>query len=211
MILRKGKKKFLKGSVVAKPAAIPPPLNIRQNVGRPQKQQLNPAPPGSIVRRPETAPQAPPQIPTPFYYSAQLQLPSSVPRIGEKDDSGHATIKEMGLRTHEHENRRRWGEQRISGGQKRQRVSICLEILHRPQTSVPGRANQRDIEQGCAKGIPQKKRSTFLEGESAEENQSCRSFFTQKHCAHKKIFLKHVRDLATSWLRPGEFYDNVAW
>nr|GLL23830.1 ABC transporter G family member 11-like [Ipomoea trifida] len=66
------------------------------------------------------------------YYSAQLQLPSSVPR-SEKKEIADTTIKEMGLQ--DAMNTRiggGWGSKGISGGQKR-RVSICLEILTRPK------------------------------------------------------------------------------
>nr|GMC89670.1 ABC transporter G family member 11-like [Ipomoea batatas] len=66
------------------------------------------------------------------YYSAQLQLPSSVPR-SEKKEIADMTIKEMGLQ--DAMNTRiggGWGSKGISGGQKR-RVSICLEILTRPK------------------------------------------------------------------------------
>ncbi|XP_019171496.1 PREDICTED: ABC transporter G family member 11-like [Ipomoea nil] len=66
------------------------------------------------------------------YYSAQLQLPSSLPR-SEKKEIADMTIKEMGLQ--DAMNTRiggGWGNKGISGGQKR-RVSICLEILTRPK------------------------------------------------------------------------------
>lgn len=64
------------------------------------------------------------------YFSAELQLPKSM-TTAEKRERAERTIKEMGL--HDAVNTRigGWGSKGISGGQKR-RVSICLEILTRP-------------------------------------------------------------------------------
>ncbi|XP_031128203.1 ABC transporter G family member 11-like [Ipomoea triloba] len=66
------------------------------------------------------------------HYSAQLQLPSSMPR-SEKEEIADMTIKEMGLEgAMDTRIGGGWGSKGISGGQKR-RVSICLEILTRPK------------------------------------------------------------------------------
>ncbi|KAI3930370.1 hypothetical protein MKX01_003398 [Papaver californicum] len=64
------------------------------------------------------------------YYSALLQLPDSM-TTSEKKERAETTIKEMGL--HEARNTRigGWNIKGLSGGQKR-RVSICIEILTRP-------------------------------------------------------------------------------
>ncbi|XP_026388149.1 ABC transporter G family member 11-like isoform X1 [Papaver somniferum] len=65
------------------------------------------------------------------HYSALLQLPDSM-TTSEKKERADTTIKEMGL--HEARNTRigGWNIVGISGGQKR-RVSICIEILTRPE------------------------------------------------------------------------------
>ncbi|KAL9273406.1 ABC transporter G family member 1-like protein, partial [Drosera capensis] len=64
------------------------------------------------------------------YYSAQLQLPSSMSK-SEKLERADRTIKEMGLQDAIHTRIGGWSKRGISGGQKR-RVSICIEILTRP-------------------------------------------------------------------------------
>eukprot|EP00257_Ricinus_communis_P019778 XP_015578864.1 ABC transporter G family member 11 isoform X2 [Ricinus communis] len=65
------------------------------------------------------------------YYSAQLQLPSSMPLV-EKRERAEMTIKEMGLQESMNTRIGGWGSKGLSGGQKR-RVSICIEILTRPK------------------------------------------------------------------------------
>ncbi|RWR87100.1 ABC transporter G family member 11-like protein [Cinnamomum micranthum f. kanehirae] len=64
------------------------------------------------------------------YYSAQLQLPDSMP-LSEKKARAEMTIKEMGLQDVMDTRIGRWSSKGLSGGQKR-RVSICIEILTRP-------------------------------------------------------------------------------
>ncbi|KAJ8765652.1 hypothetical protein K2173_014774 [Erythroxylum novogranatense] len=66
-----------------------------------------------------------------IYFSAQLQLPGSMP-ISEKKERAEVTIKEMGLQESLHTRIGGWGKKGLSGGQKR-RVSICIEILTRPK------------------------------------------------------------------------------
>lgn len=65
------------------------------------------------------------------YYSAQLQLPDSMPR-SEKKERAEATIREMGLQDSVNTRIGGWSSKGLSGGQKR-RVSICIEILTRPK------------------------------------------------------------------------------
>lgn len=65
------------------------------------------------------------------YYTAQLQLPNSMP-ISEKKERAETTIKEMGLQDAMDTRIGGWNFKGISGGQKR-RVSICNEILTRPR------------------------------------------------------------------------------
>ncbi|URE05527.1 ABC-2 type transporter [Musa troglodytarum] len=65
------------------------------------------------------------------YYSAQLQLPDSMSR-SEKRERAEATIREMGLEGAMDTRIGGWAYKGISGGQKR-RVSICIELLTRPQ------------------------------------------------------------------------------
>ncbi|KAG9158438.1 hypothetical protein Leryth_013179 [Lithospermum erythrorhizon] len=65
------------------------------------------------------------------YYSAQLQLPSSMSR-DEKKERAESTIREMGLQDSMDTRIGGWGIKGLSGGQKR-RVSICIEILTRPK------------------------------------------------------------------------------
>ncbi|XP_016481093.1 ABC transporter G family member 1-like [Nicotiana tabacum] len=65
------------------------------------------------------------------YYSAQLQLPESMP-LSEKKERAEATIKEMGLQEAMNTRIGGWSLKGLSGGQKR-RVSICIEILTRPK------------------------------------------------------------------------------
>ncbi|GAB4848723.1 ATP-binding cassette sub- G member 1 [Ancistrocladus abbreviatus] len=64
------------------------------------------------------------------YYSAQLQLPSSMSK-SEKLERADLTIREMGLQDSINTRIGGWSTRGISGGQKR-RVSICIEILTRP-------------------------------------------------------------------------------
>lgn len=66
-----------------------------------------------------------------IYYSAELQLPNSMP-ISEKKQIADMTMKEMGLQDAMETRIGGWSGKGISGGQKR-RVSICLEILTRPK------------------------------------------------------------------------------
>ncbi|XP_049351196.1 ABC transporter G family member 1 [Solanum verrucosum] len=65
------------------------------------------------------------------YYSAELQLPNSMPK-SEKKQIADMTMKEMGLQDAMETRIGGWIGKGISGGQKR-RVSICLEILTRPK------------------------------------------------------------------------------
>lgn len=65
------------------------------------------------------------------YYSAQLQLPDSMPK-SEKKERADFTIREMGLQDAINTRIGGWGSKGVSGGQKR-RVSICIEILTRPK------------------------------------------------------------------------------
>ncbi|WOK92184.1 ABC transporter G family member 11-like [Canna indica] len=65
------------------------------------------------------------------YYSAQLQLPDSMPR-SVKRERAEATVREMGLEGAMDTRIGGWAVKGISGGQKR-RVSICIELLTRPQ------------------------------------------------------------------------------
>ncbi|XXG78587.1 hypothetical protein AAC387_Pa08g2505 [Persea americana] len=65
------------------------------------------------------------------YYSAQLQLPDSMP-LSEKKARAEMTIKEMGLQDAMDTRIGGWTSKGLSGGQKR-RVSICIEILTRPR------------------------------------------------------------------------------
>ncbi|THU52650.1 hypothetical protein C4D60_Mb10t06170 [Musa balbisiana] len=64
-------------------------------------------------------------------YSAQLQLPDSMTR-SEKRERAEATMREMGLEDAADTRIGGWAFKGISGGQKR-RVSICIELLTRPQ------------------------------------------------------------------------------
>ncbi|XP_043722186.1 ABC transporter G family member 1-like [Telopea speciosissima] len=65
------------------------------------------------------------------YYSAQLQLPDSMPKA-EKKERAESTIREMGLQDAMNTRIGGWTVKGLSGGQKR-RVSICIEILTRPK------------------------------------------------------------------------------
>ncbi|OIT07726.1 PREDICTED: ABC transporter G family member 11-like [Nicotiana attenuata] len=65
------------------------------------------------------------------YYSAELQLPNSMPK-SKKKEIADITIKEMGLQDAMETRIGGWSGKGISGGQKR-RVSICMEILTRPK------------------------------------------------------------------------------
>ncbi|KAB5516058.1 hypothetical protein DKX38_026706 [Salix brachista] len=65
------------------------------------------------------------------FYSAQLQLPSSM-SLSKKKERAETTIKEMGLQDAMDTRIGGWGNKGLSGGQKR-RVSICMEILTRPK------------------------------------------------------------------------------
>nr|XP_016487178.1 PREDICTED: ABC transporter G family member 11-like isoform X2 [Nicotiana tabacum] len=65
------------------------------------------------------------------YYSAELQLPNSMPK-SKKKEIADMTIKEMGLQDAMETRIGGWSGKGISGGQKR-RVSICVELLTRPK------------------------------------------------------------------------------
>ncbi|KAJ8529899.1 hypothetical protein K7X08_036734 [Anisodus acutangulus] len=65
------------------------------------------------------------------YYSAELQLPNSMPK-SEKKWIADMTMKEMGLQDAMETRIGGWSGKGISGGQKR-RVSICVEILTGPK------------------------------------------------------------------------------
>ncbi|KAM5569976.1 hypothetical protein ABKV19_017153 [Rosa sericea] len=65
------------------------------------------------------------------YYSAQLQLPNSMPKA-QKMERAETTIREMGLQDSMNTRVGGWSRKGLSGGQKR-RVSICIEILTRPK------------------------------------------------------------------------------
>ncbi|ERM95254.1 hypothetical protein AMTR_s00008p00014220 [Amborella trichopoda] len=64
------------------------------------------------------------------YYSAQLQLPSTM-SSSQKKGRAEITIQEMGLQDAMHTRIGGGGVKGLNGGQKR-RVSICIEILTRP-------------------------------------------------------------------------------
>ncbi|CAI9104066.1 OLC1v1002674C2 [Oldenlandia corymbosa var. corymbosa] len=65
------------------------------------------------------------------YYSAQLQLSSSMSK-SQKKERAEMVIKEFGLQDAMNTRIGGWGAKGLSGGQKR-RVSICIEILTRPK------------------------------------------------------------------------------
>ncbi|KAI3774612.1 hypothetical protein L1987_49171 [Smallanthus sonchifolius] len=65
------------------------------------------------------------------YYSAELQLPKSMPK-SEKRERADRTIREMGLQKSMNTRIGGWGIKGLSGGQKR-RLSICLELLTHPK------------------------------------------------------------------------------
>lgn len=65
------------------------------------------------------------------YYTAQLQLPDSMP-VSKKRERAETAIREMGLQDAIDTRIGGWGTKGLSGGQKR-RVSICLEIVTRPK------------------------------------------------------------------------------
>ena len=66
-----------------------------------------------------------------IYYSAELQLPKSMPK-SEKRERADRTIREMGLQDSMNTRIGGWGIKGLSGGQKR-RVSICLQLLTHPK------------------------------------------------------------------------------
>lgn len=65
------------------------------------------------------------------YYSAELQLPKSMPK-SEKRQRADRTIREMGLQDSLNTRIGGWGIKGLSGGQRR-RLSICLELLTHPK------------------------------------------------------------------------------
>ncbi|KAL1180086.1 hypothetical protein V6Z11_A03G204900 [Gossypium hirsutum] len=65
------------------------------------------------------------------YYSAQLRLPDTMSR-SEKKQRAETTIREMGLQDAMNTRVGGWGNNGLSGGEKR-RLSICIEILTRPR------------------------------------------------------------------------------
>ncbi|KAJ0443033.1 putative ABC-type lipopolysaccharide transporter [Helianthus annuus] len=65
------------------------------------------------------------------YYSAELQLPKSMPR-SQKRERADRIIREMGLQESMNTRIGGWGIKGLSGGQKR-RLSICLQLLTHPK------------------------------------------------------------------------------
>ncbi|KAG8368644.1 hypothetical protein BUALT_Bualt15G0067000 [Buddleja alternifolia] len=65
------------------------------------------------------------------YYSAQLQLPTTMSKA-KKKEIAERTIREMGLHDSMDTKIGGWGRKGLSNGQKR-RVSICIELLKRPK------------------------------------------------------------------------------
>ncbi|KAI7727978.1 hypothetical protein M8C21_002823 [Ambrosia artemisiifolia] len=65
------------------------------------------------------------------YYSAELQLPKSMPK-SQKRERADRIIREMGLQDSMNTRIGGWGMKGLSGGQKR-RLSICLELLTHPK------------------------------------------------------------------------------
>ncbi|KAH1098799.1 hypothetical protein J1N35_015720 [Gossypium stocksii] len=65
------------------------------------------------------------------YYSAQLRLPDTMSR-SEKKQRAETTIRETGLQDAMNTRVGGWGNNGLSGGEKR-RLSICIEILTRPK------------------------------------------------------------------------------
>ncbi|CAI9287047.1 unnamed protein product [Lactuca saligna] len=65
------------------------------------------------------------------YYSAELQLPKSMPK-SEKRQRADRIIREMGLQDSLNTRIGGWGIKGLSGGQRR-RLSICLELLTHPK------------------------------------------------------------------------------
>ncbi|KAK9071067.1 hypothetical protein SSX86_009635 [Deinandra increscens subsp. villosa] len=65
------------------------------------------------------------------YYSAELQLPKSMPK-SMKMERADTTIREMGLQDSINTRIGGWGIKGLSGGQKR-RLTICLELLTHPK------------------------------------------------------------------------------
>lgn len=65
------------------------------------------------------------------YYSAQLQLPSTMSK-SEKKERAETSVREMGLQDSMNTKIGGWSVKGLSGGQKR-RVSICIELLTRPK------------------------------------------------------------------------------
>ncbi|KAJ9538280.1 hypothetical protein OSB04_031013 [Centaurea solstitialis] len=66
-----------------------------------------------------------------IYYSAELQLPKSMPK-SEKRERADRTIREMGLQDSMNTRIGGWGIKGLSGGQRR-RVSICIQLLTHPK------------------------------------------------------------------------------
>lgn len=65
------------------------------------------------------------------FYSAQLQLPSSMSAV-EKRERAESTIRDMGLQSAVNTTIGGWRARGLSGGEKR-RVSIAIQILTRPR------------------------------------------------------------------------------
>ncbi|PWA56733.1 pigment precursor permease, P-loop containing nucleoside triphosphate hydrolase [Artemisia annua] len=65
------------------------------------------------------------------YYSAEMQLPKSMPK-SEKKERADKILSDMGLQDSVNTRIGGWGVKGLSGGQKR-RVSICLELLTHPK------------------------------------------------------------------------------
>ncbi|XP_076915722.1 ABC transporter G family member 1-like [Bidens hawaiensis] len=66
-----------------------------------------------------------------LYYSAELQLPKSMPR-SQKRERADKIIKDMGLQDSMNTRIGGWGIKGLSGGQKR-RLSVCIELLTHPK------------------------------------------------------------------------------
>ncbi|KAF6170338.1 hypothetical protein GIB67_043028 [Kingdonia uniflora] len=147
------------------------------------------------------------------YYSAMLQLPDSMSKT-EKKERTETVIREMGLQNAMNTRIRGREEKGLSGGQKR-RVSICIEILTRPNllfldeptngfdsaasyhvmNKIVGLAKQYGMTVITSIHQPSGEVSIVLEKESQA------SFITQSLVLTRRSFVNMFRDLGYYWWR----------
>ncbi|WMV12601.1 hypothetical protein MTR67_005986 [Solanum verrucosum] len=137
------------------------------------------------------------------YYSAELQLPNTMPKSEKKQIADMTTMKEMGLQDAMETRIGGWSGKGISGGQKRRGRTIIASI-HQPSTEVFSLFHSLCLL-SCVYFGPA---SAATEEGEVLEKRSRASFATQSLVLTKRSF---VNDFGYYWLhalRNTSIYDR---